>query len=907
MNICPFCASENIFFSKKRSTYICEDCEETFLNPAEEGGFRLFISYGHDKNAAVVKKIKTYLSAHGYDVWIDTSEITPGKDWRERITSGLLGSNGVISFLSRHSVRNPGVCLDELKIAFRIKRAYLKPVLLENENEISLPPMVSHIQWIDLSQWNTIPAEQWDAYFEEKMAELLAALRSEDATEYSHEMDFLSEQLRTVSNHTKEQFLLRQTFVGRAWLTKRIYEWLQQSDKPAFMIYGVPGAGKSAFAANLIQYDPNVVGNIIFEWDHSELRDVDSVIYWLAFELAANLYDYRKMLLNMLRNKETKKIIEQLHHAALFDQLILNPIQCCIDGARGTVLVLFDGLDETTPEVAELLLNKSDKFPEWMKFLFTARYDESYDRYFDDSCVVSLSGTYEENLSDIMEYLIYRLNLEKQKDLAKKLAEKTEGSFLYAVAFCDAVESGAMSLADEKRIPRGMNSFYWTFFRRTFPTRETFLQAKPLLELLVTEEAVPEQVVCDALGFTRHELWELRFALKSLVVKTESTCGSGGICKFKALKLVHKSIQDWMTDEKFAKEFYVDAKEGYLLLVKYAEEVAAGYGQSERTWFEILKNGGINGKRNEKNPGALDQTERLALKRYAENQYIRWLIKSGNFEKAKETLLDSFDEKKMDLSHDRQNYQEYYKFFDFWQWADEFPLEYPIPELVDKVEQMALYPHKYLVSRYAHRSFQIIFLIFRYIMDSGRYASAFYAFVRRMNYAGYFASRASDDGETRDGWDKYYMARDVSVCIKKLQKNHIEIPPDVLESCEQMKLTYSFYQGKPDGGMFQDSWGIQREPELMKDICVVQNGSVQYAGVKIIQLQADYNTTTLWYYLANSDEEDLEFIQKCVACRADLFQACKLALLNMEKQTGYPHKKLKNKDLRVKFIEKLLE
>ena len=899
MKICPFCASENIFYSKKRLTYICEDCEKAFLDPAEESGFRVFISYGHDKNVSIVKKIKAFLCSHGYDVWIDTSEILPGKDWRERITSGLLGSNGVIAFLSKHSVRNPGVCLDELKIAFRIKRAYLQSILLEDQNEISPPAIVSNTQWIDMSEWNTIPTERWDEYFEEKMSDLLSALRSDDATKYSSEMDFLSKELKIVCNHAKEQFLLRQTFVGREWLTKKVYEWLNNSSKPAFMVYGVPGSGKSAFAVNLIQYDPNVVGNIIFEWDHAELRDTDSVIHRLAFELAANLHDYRKILIKMLGNEDTKKIINQLHNVALFDQLILNPIQCCIDGERGIVLVIFDGLDETTSDVAELLLRKADKFPEWIKFLFTSRYDEAYDSYFDTSCVVSLSGMYEENMSDIREYFSYRLNLDINEDITKKIAEKTEGSFMYAVAFCDAIESGNMSLDDEKIIPKGIDNFYRIFFKRMFPTKDSFLQTRPLLELLVTEDDIPERVAFEALGINQHELWEIRYSLKSLVVKTESTCGSGNAYKFKALKLVHKSIHDWMTDENLSKEFFVDSTRGYGLLVKYTENTASAYEELNMTMFDILQNNN--------NPEALDKAEKHLLKKYANNQYIKWLIRSGDLEKAKRVLLSSFVEAEMDKSHDYNysNYLEYYKFLEYWQWADEFPLDYSVSELVEKMKQIALYPHKYLVGRYAHRSFQVICLIFRYIMDSGRYAEAFYAFMRRMSYAKYFTSGASDDGETRDGWDKYYMTRDVAICIKKLQNHNMEIPLDVLESCEQMKLTYNFHMGRPNEGMFTDSWSIQNEPELFKDICTIQDDTIKHFGINITKLQADYNTTTLRFYLANSDEEDLEFIQRCIAYHADLVLACDQALLDIENQTWRNGKKLKNNEIRIKFIEKL--
>ena len=30
MDKCPFCGSDNIYFSKKRNIYVCEDCDEFF-------------------------------------------------------------------------------------------------------------------------------------------------------------------------------------------------------------------------------------------------------------------------------------------------------------------------------------------------------------------------------------------------------------------------------------------------------------------------------------------------------------------------------------------------------------------------------------------------------------------------------------------------------------------------------------------------------------------------------------------------------------------------------------------------------------------------------------------------------------------------------------------------------------
>lgn len=78
--ICPHCASENFFFSKKRKLYICEDCDNGFEKSAVKRGMRVFISYGHDENAGLVHDIKDYLNNNGFDVWIDSSEIPPGKD-----------------------------------------------------------------------------------------------------------------------------------------------------------------------------------------------------------------------------------------------------------------------------------------------------------------------------------------------------------------------------------------------------------------------------------------------------------------------------------------------------------------------------------------------------------------------------------------------------------------------------------------------------------------------------------------------------------------------------------------------------------------------------------------------------------------------------------------------------------
>lgn len=100
---------------------------------------KIFLSYGHDHNSVLVERIRHDLEARGHDIWIDKSEIKFGDDWRRSITDGVLNSSWVISFLSKHSTRNPGVCLDELAIALGAKSGIVQTVLVESEAEVTPP------------------------------------------------------------------------------------------------------------------------------------------------------------------------------------------------------------------------------------------------------------------------------------------------------------------------------------------------------------------------------------------------------------------------------------------------------------------------------------------------------------------------------------------------------------------------------------------------------------------------------------------------------------------------------------------------------------------------------------------------------------------------------------------------
>ena len=83
----------------------------------------IFLSYAHksereadfDISEDLVLLIQQELEKDGHTVWIDKDGIRAGSQWRERITSAILDHAHFLSFLSVRSVRDPGVCLNEIK------------------------------------------------------------------------------------------------------------------------------------------------------------------------------------------------------------------------------------------------------------------------------------------------------------------------------------------------------------------------------------------------------------------------------------------------------------------------------------------------------------------------------------------------------------------------------------------------------------------------------------------------------------------------------------------------------------------------------------------------------------------------------------------------------------------------
>lgn len=876
MQICPICASRCIYFSKKKNCYGCEDCNNFFDTPLIESGYRIFISYGHDDNQALVTKIKEYLLSKGYEVWIDSSAIKKGSDWREKIVDGLIASNGVLAFLSEHSVRNPGVCLDELRIALRLKHAFVKSILLESE-EITHPPYhLSEGQWVDMKDWKEVPEKEWDDYFHQKMDELIEALESDEAIELEEQLKFIGSKLAVNEQIGKEQSLLKEEFIGRKWLTEQVQDWLENSNNNRMMILGVPGSGKSAFSANFSEYSVDVIGTIYFSYDNDYLKNIDRVICYLAYKLALNIADYRKILYSLL--KEKSKALSDLHDTGLFEFLILNPLYLSVNTSRENHLLIFDGLDETSEEVAKFIFNKARQLPSWIKSLFTTRYDETSLSIYSNAYTLVLDQNEERNKEDIKEYVSTRLNLDKDSQEMKVLLDRFDGSFMYAKAFVLAVLGQQISLNDINSIPRGINEFYLEFFNRLFPSYTDFIKARPFFEILCVDETIINPILYYALELDKDSLWELRHSLKSLII-TEKAQN-----EMRTLKFIHKSIYDWIQNKELANQYYIDKKNGYKTLFQ--------------TYLRLIKDrkGVILDKYvfEEDKKGVKEINK--CIQSFKDDN-IKWLFKAGYYKEYKKVLLACFNKDKIDVS----DYLYYYRFINLWKWADFFPKEEDVSALINKLIEIVTYPASRMVSSFAHRGLEICASLLAELIQTPRYKEVFFKFTER-TVSGYFMSAASDlDGETRGGWDKYYYTLYINICLKKLEKLNVDIPMNVKKECERCKLTFNAFDGDPKEGMFMERnrednspyvYGLLCHKDFYKDICTYEPENEMFKELKI-----DYNTTALRYYFIYGDDEDNEYVNRCVEELANIKEAGMFALDYLVKK-GYSQ--------RLEYVKKVM-
>lgn len=563
---CKNCGSENVYFSKKQKCYVCEDCGSKFTTEVRDKSLRIFLSYGHDESAFVVEEIRKLLLEKGHNPWVDKFKIKGGDDWRSHITSGILGSDDFIAFITNHSTRVPGVCLDEIAIALGTKSCGIQSVLLEKD--ATVPSSISTKQWNDLSEWKQKyqQGEQvWRSWLNQKTDEIVAAINNPSNAKKSIQISQIIKAIHPLTPEMKLKQLLTGNILSRKWLFKKIRDWYD-ADSKCMMLIGGPGAGKSVLCAQLSHYMAQCAGLYFLEWNNAESRNLKNMLLSIFFQLCCNIDDFRERVVN-----DILCVKEPLSEDFIVSQLLLTPLNFLVDGDREDRFVIIDALDEYGEEERNIALRRLkrliDGSPRWLRWILTCRPWSDEIQYYLNAKVVCIDDCKDDIRKDIKEFCKGFLD---DKGKAELVVAKSNGSFVYAKELVEAINLRHVDSSDLEQLPATLSAIFMTNFHRIIGG-ENYSLYKPLISLLlVAQEPVQKKTIRNVLDIEDEKLNDLISRLKSFINVEIDPHG------LQRVSVYHKSISDWFfspesSSYKISKEDAHHVISDYL--VKHLDEV----------------------------------------------------------------------------------------------------------------------------------------------------------------------------------------------------------------------------------------------------------------------------------------------------------------------------------------------
>lgn len=587
----------------------------------------IFLSYGHAEEGSnvlppVIEWLKNKLSERKHQVFIDIERLPkaeytnwPYSDWRSAIFNSINESDSVLGCLSERGLRENGVCLDELSIAVSNPGRNIVTVLLESQAILKVPPTISRIQWVDMSDWEEYYDGNFeDNYFDEKFEEIIKRIESNDNFLYQADINFLIKTLDPSDIIKTSLFdLLRKeskedgTYIyeNRKWLNDIFNSFILSNNNHYLLFTGGPGYGKSQFLAHCIHNFSSVCAYFFIKFDRNQ-DDCNLFLRTIAFELAAKLPDYRSNLISSIKSYscynakflgESLSFFRSLNDSELFDKLFhCDKINTIYGGEK--IIICIDALDEAEltendqrkNPIVDLLINKNNLWPRNFNFVLTSRNEEYILKKFEllgnDIQFVSLNNEKSDN--DISKYLTNRLvKTGKLKDAyVDSLVLSCEKTFIYADLLAKSLEDGTTTISSEKELselPKGYKGLLLKYFERLFPGNDYSYVKKALGFMVANNGTMPISVMNEIMRFNDEDWSSVNFIekMRSFVVKKDNN-----FCFY------HKSVNDWLLSEESSK-YHLCLEDYRNSIVEFDKFYISNFEEMERlyadaTGFELL-------------------------------------------------------------------------------------------------------------------------------------------------------------------------------------------------------------------------------------------------------------------------------------------------------------------------------
>lgn len=534
-----------------------------------EAGRHIFLSYGHRDLYAFARKLRTDLEDHGHQVWLDQTELLPGRDWEAHIDDGIsaiaaAGGRGcMILLMTPASVQPESYCLNEIARALE-RHIDIIPIMLL---EVSPPLSICRIQWLDLRDCR--PVETHREQYEAKLDLLLRALCEGLERTGVHQRLFAALQPLDYRMDIKRHL---PHFTGRRWFLDAFTTWCDDPDgAKVFWLCGPPGSGKSAIAAWLCDQRPEIVAYHICKHDHEQKADPGWVIRSLAWQLTTQLPPFFARLSAIPDLEELCSHRDLGRHGSraltLFDRLLVQPSNAISDPGK-TLVLLIDGLDEATQgernPLADFLADEAESLPSWLRVMVTSRPDPEVSAPLQRLTPFLLDADSAANRADVESFIDTHLVGEGRNldpSVRRTIIAYSENNWLYLEWLRIELEQGRLSLDDPQAFPAGLGGVYLDFFQRRFPDLRDYKRSfRPLLDLLVVAyEPLSTALAAEVLGWGPADAEDVREAFGSLLLDDPDY-----------FRAYHRSVKDWLADPARSGRYRASAAQGHHVLGRWS-------------------------------------------------------------------------------------------------------------------------------------------------------------------------------------------------------------------------------------------------------------------------------------------------------------------------------------------------
>ena len=387
-----------------------------------------------------------------------------------------------------------------------------------------------------------------------------------------------------------------ENFTGRRWLYEEIEDAFKDKYIAGVQIVGSPGSGKSALSSQLIcsRSSSPIIYNSILGYHFCKYSDKNTqmagkFVLNLAEMIARRLPEYGYLVSNNSFKRSLKEdCIHYQDPVGCFQRAVLSPLKNLTNKPRENWFVVLDALDEcitqgeTGHSIVYLLNNKIHLFPPWFKVIVTLRNEsEAFLRSSKVKTIV-IDPEDSRNLEDLEIFVTTRLLQETPllhslpwwfgddsvKNVTKLITEvlnKSQGNFLFVNELLNNWEQTTTELRNVFDSPKSLGDLFYIYFKRLYPSEESFKSVRHILELLVsTFEPLKRKQIFKLLKTGENSLDEYDFKNRLKGLSHFLQYGKDN----NTLTLYHLSLTEWLTNEE-NEDFFVSKEKGHETFCEY--------------------------------------------------------------------------------------------------------------------------------------------------------------------------------------------------------------------------------------------------------------------------------------------------------------------------------------------------